>query len=147
MTGERILVVEDEPAILNLVREVLAEEGYEVTHATNGADALQAIAVGATFDLVVLDMWMPVVNGWQFAAALTERGLRVPLLVMTAASSHAPAYARDIGAIGFIGKPFDVDQLVLAVRNAVEADGHVDGLDRPSADRGGPDPDFGAAPA
>ena len=114
--SQRILVVEDEPAILDLVGQVLGEEGYEVTLASNGAVALEAIDSGATFDLAVLDMWMPVVNGWQFAAALVERGVSIPLLVMTAAKD-ASAYASAVGAIGFIGKPFNLDQLIMAVRN------------------------------
>jgi len=116
--GLRILVVEDEPTILDLVAQLLVEEGHHVTRAANGADGLEAVSAGPAFDLVVLDMWMPVVNGWQFAAALGERGVEVPLLVMTAAS-EARARAIDVGAIGFIGKPFDVDQLVQAVRTAV----------------------------
>lgn len=114
--SQRILVVDDEPAILDLVGQVLEEEGYDVTRAANGAIALEAIAAGAAFDLVVLDMWMPVVNGWQFATALEERGVQVPLLVMTAAKD-ASAYATAVNAVGFIGKPFNLDQLVLAVRN------------------------------
>ena len=114
--SQRILVVEDEPAILDLVGQVLEEEGYEVSLASNGAVALEAIDSGATFDLAVLDMWMPVVNGWQFAAALVERSVSIPLLVMTAAKD-ASAYASTVGAVGFIGKPFNLDQLVLAVRN------------------------------
>lgn len=113
---QRILIVEDEPAILDLVGQVLEEEGYEVTLASNGAVALETVSSGAAFDLVVLDMWMPVVNGWQFAEALAERGVRVPLLVMTAAKD-ASAYASAVGAVGFIGKPFTLDQLVLAVRD------------------------------
>ena len=117
----RILVVEDEPAILDLVSEVLTEEGYEVERAANGADALTTIAGAPRFDLVVLDMWMPVVNGWQFASVLGERGVRIPLLVMTAASD-ARRHASDIGAVGYIGKPFDVDELVLAVQRAVPSE-------------------------
>ncbi len=113
-----ILIVEDEPAILDLVGQVLEEEGYEVTRASNGAVALETVSTDAAFDLVVLDMWMPVVNGWQFATALAERGVRVPLLVMTAAKD-ASAYATAVGAVGFIGKPFNLDQLILAVRDGV----------------------------
>ena len=115
-TPQRILIVEDEPAILDLVGQVLEEEVYEVTLVSNGAVALEVIDSGATFDFAVLDMWMPVVNGWQFAEALAERGVRVPLLVMTA-SKNASAYASAVGAVGFIGKPFTLDQLILAVRN------------------------------
>jgi urea transport system substrate-binding protein len=129
--GLRILVVEDEPTILDLVAQLLVEEGHQVTRAANGADGLDAVSAGPAFDLVVLDMWMPVVNGWQFAAALGERGVEVPLLVMTAAS-EARARAIDVGAVGFIGKPFDVDQLVRAVRTAVpSSDGERGGNTAP----------------
>ncbi len=115
--GQRVLVVEDEPAILHLVSQVLREEGYDVTRAENGAIALEAIATGAAFALVVLDMWMPVCNGWEFASALAEQGVQVPILVMTAAKD-AGAYATAVAAVGFIGKPFSIDDLVLAVRDA-----------------------------
>jgi DNA-binding response OmpR family regulator len=114
----RILVVEDEPAIRELVAEILVEEGYEVVQAPDGAMALEAIDHNSAFDLVVLDMWMPNVNGWQFASALNVRGLPVPLLVMTAARD-AKEHANEIGARGYIGKPFDVDQLLVAVEHAL----------------------------
>ena len=116
--GQRILVVEDEAPILELVSIVLEEEGYSITGASNGAAALNVMTEDDAFDLVVLDMWMPLVNGWQFASTLQVRGIHVPLLVMTAAS-EARARAREVGAVGYIGKPFDVDQLVLAVRGAL----------------------------
>ena len=132
--SQRILVVEDEPGILNLVGQVLDEEGYDVTRAANGAVALEVISAAAAFDLAVIDMWMPVLNGWELAAALLERGVHVPLLVMTAASD-ARAYANDVGAIGFIGKPFNVDELVLAVRNAVSP---TDGRGASTPRRAGP---------
>lgn len=116
--SQRILVVEDEAGILNLVGQVLDEEGYDVTRTANGAVALEVISTAAAFDLAVIDMWMPVLNGWEFAAALVKGGVRLPLLVMTAAND-ARAYANQVGAVGFIGKPFTVDKLVTAVRNAI----------------------------
>lgn len=122
LISQRILVVEDEPAILDLVGQVLEEEGYDVTRAANGAIALEAISTGAAFDLVVLDMWMPIMNGWQFAEALAEQGMQLPLIVMTAAKD-ARAYATAVGAVGFIGKPFNLDQLVLAVRDGAPPPG------------------------
>jgi FixJ family two-component response regulator len=75
-------------------------------------------------------MWMPAVNGWQFAAALVERGVSIPLLVMTA-SKDASAYATTVGAVGFIGKPFNLDQLILAVRDGVPPPVDGDGLPPP----------------
>lgn len=121
--AERILVVEDEQMIRELVAEVLQEEGYEVVVAANGSEALTSIDAVAPFDLIVLDMWMPVVNGWQFAEALEQRGgERPPILVMTAAR-EARERALEIGAAGFIGKPFDVDQFVRAVHRAIQPEG------------------------
>lgn len=143
--SRRILVVEDEPRILELVGEVLSQEGYEVTQAANGALALQAVSAGASFDLAVIDMWMPVLNGWEFAAGLIERRIHISLVVMTAASD-ARAYASEVGAIGFIGKPFDLENLLRVVRNALPPtdDGPGDKpqpIPPPDTDRDPPIPD------
>ena len=142
----RILVVEDEPQILQLVGEVLEEEGYDVTQAANGALALVAVSTDPAFDLPVIDMWMPVLNGWEFAAGLVERGIRIPLVVMTAASD-ARAYASEVGAIGFIVKPFDLENLLRVVRNALPPtdDGPGDmpqPIPPPDTDREPPIPDL-----
>jgi len=119
---QRILVVDDERTIRELVCEVLADEGYEVVGASNGAEALGALEQNASFSLVVLDMWMPVMNGWQFAPAIAGRGIALPIVVMTAAR-EARHRAEEIGAIGYIGKPFDVDQFIEAVGTAIRQSG------------------------
>lgn len=115
---QRILVVDDERTIRELVCEVLADEGYEVVGASNGAEALTALEQDGSFALVVLDMWMPVMNGWQFAAEVAGRGVSLPIVVMTAAR-EARHRAEEIGAVGYIGKPFDVDQFIEAVETAI----------------------------
>jgi two-component system chemotaxis response regulator CheY len=115
---ERILVVDDEPTIRSLVAQLLDDEGFEVARAGDGAEALRTIAENEPFDLIVLDMWMPVMNGWQFADALRQRHMAIRIVVMTAAS-EARARAAELGAIGYIGKPFDVDDLVRVVRDAL----------------------------
>jgi DNA-binding NtrC family response regulator len=115
---QRILVVDDERTIRELVCEVLADEGYEVVGASNGAEALTALQQDPSFSLVVLDMWMPVMNGWQFAAEVEDRGMVLPIVVMTAAR-EARHRAEEIGAIGYIGKPFDVDHFIEAVSTAI----------------------------
>lgn len=114
----RILVVDDEPTIRSLVAQLLDDEGFEVGRAADGAEALQTIASSEPFDLVILDMWMPVMNGWQFADALRDHPAPPRLVVMTAAS-EARARAAELRAIGYIGKPFDVDDLVRVVRDAL----------------------------
>jgi len=108
-----ILVVDDDPAILSTVSDILSFEGYRVERATNGEEALQLIARSLPA-LVLLDMRMPVVDGWAFARILKEHGLSVPILVMTAAQD-ARRWAQEIGAQGYIAKPFELLDLLDAV--------------------------------
>lgn len=109
-----ILVVDDDPAILSAVAEVLSLEGYAVETAANGALALEQVDARIP-SLVLLDMRMPIVDGWSFARAIHERGLRLPTVVMTAAH-NAAAWAREIEADGFLPKPFEIAELLAVVR-------------------------------
>jgi two-component system, chemotaxis family, chemotaxis protein CheY len=113
MTDRPILVVDDDPNILTVVSELLDMEGYRVETATNGADALQVLD-RANPALVLLDMRMPVMDGWGFAREVASRGLTLPILVMTAAQ-NARVWAEEIGAQGFVSKPFEVPALLEAV--------------------------------
>ncbi|CAA9226572.1 MAG: Phosphate regulon transcriptional regulatory protein PhoB (SphR) [uncultured Chloroflexi bacterium] len=113
MNNAPILVVDDDPNILSVVSEILDMEGYPVTTAADGAEALEAVERSRP-SLVLLDMRMPVLDGWGFAAALKARGVTLPILVMTAAQS-ARAWAEEIEAQGVVAKPFEVPQLLDAV--------------------------------
>jgi CheY-like chemotaxis protein len=113
MPADRILIVDDDPSIRATVTEILEFEGYPVEAAANGAEALRSIERSRP-SLVLLDMRMPVLDGWGFARALRERGMRLPILVMTAAQ-NARAWAEEIGADGFVAKPFDLPELLDAV--------------------------------
>lgn len=122
MAEGSVLVVDDDADILGIVREVLLLEGFRVQTASNGAEALARVGTEQP-DLVLLDMRMPVMDGWQFASHLRSRyDHLVPVLVMTAAKD-ARARAREIEAEGFIAKPFDIDDLVDKVREHIRADG------------------------
>ena len=112
--GAPVLVVDDDAAIRSAVRDVLESAGIAVETATNGADALEKVSRQRP-RLVLLDMRMPVLDGWGFACALRERGLALPVVVMTAAAD-ASRWAEEIGAIGVVAKPFGVAELVNAVR-------------------------------
>ena len=105
-----ILVVDDDPEILGMLRDFLESEGHSVRTATNGAEALEALDDVAPA-LILLDMRMPVLDGWAFAARFHERALTYPIIVMTAAES-ARRWAEEIGATDFIAKPFDVNELL-----------------------------------
>jgi DNA-binding response OmpR family regulator len=112
-TQAPILVVDDDPGIRQTVREILDLEGYPVETAADGAEALRAVEQRQP-SLVLLDMRMPQLDGWAFARAVRERGLALPILVMTAAE-NARRWAEEIGADGYLAKPFELDELLLAV--------------------------------
>jgi CheY-like chemotaxis protein len=112
-----ILVIDDDASIRAVLSDALSDEGYAVQSAANGAEGLQAIdrAVPA---LVLLDMRMPVLDGWGFARQLRDRGMRIPIVVMTAAQD-ARQWAQEVEAIGYVAKPFDLTELLDAVGRAV----------------------------
>jgi len=108
-----ILVVDDDPTILATVSEALDFEGFPVITATNGAEALELVYRNWP-SLVLLDMRMPVLDGWGFMRAVRERGLNLTVVVMTAAAD-ARRWAREIDAQGVLAKPFELDDLLGAV--------------------------------
>jgi CheY-like chemotaxis protein len=113
-----ILVVDDDEAIRDLMRLVLADEGYKVVEAENGAKALSVLK-GATPDLILLDMRMPVMDGWAFAAAYAgEPGPKAPIVVFTAARD-AEARSTEISADAYLGKPFVLDDLIAKIDRLV----------------------------
>jgi CheY-like chemotaxis protein len=104
-------VVDDDPSIVEIVTEILKSEGHEVVSAENGAVALAKVNGEA---LVLLDMRMPVLDGWGFARQFRAAGKRSPIVVMTAAE-NARRWAEEIGADGYLAKPFEIDALIAAV--------------------------------
>ena len=113
MAMNHVLVVDDDPEIRAVVADVLTMEECRVETARDGAEALARIEA-ATPCVVLLDMRMPVMDGWQVAAQLRERGLELPIVVMTAAHD-ARAWAEEIGADAVLAKPFELDELVATV--------------------------------
>ncbi len=120
----RILIVEDDTPIRELVTSLLRDVGYDVVTTTNGVAALETLQRDQSFDLVLLDMGLPLMNGRELAQQMAASGIDVPVLVMTAGRDARRA-AHDIGAIGYIAKPFDIDELERAVRVALEGGGEV----------------------
>jgi two-component system, chemotaxis family, chemotaxis protein CheY len=114
----QILVVEDDAAIRGLVTEVLRDDGYEVREAANGVEALAALE-GHEPDLIVLDLMMPVMDGWAFVEECRRRSrcAGVPIVV-TSASHDLPKTAERLSSYGVrtcLAKPFDVDGLLALV--------------------------------
>jgi CheY-like chemotaxis protein len=105
-----ILIVDDDPAIRELLREIVELEGYGVEVAEQGEQAL-AVLEHYHPQLILLDMRMPVMDGWTFARRLREAGDTTPIVVMTAAQD-AKAWATEIQADGVLSKPFDLADLL-----------------------------------
>ena len=114
-TNHPILVVDDDPSILDTVTEILTFEGYAVETARNGQEALRCIEQVLP-SLVLLDMRMPVLDGWGLVRQLQQQGLVLPILVMTAAQD-ARRWAQEVGADGYLAKPFDLTELLTSVEN------------------------------
>ena len=117
MRPRHILVVDDEREIREVLSETLVDEGFIVASAADGAQALRAIERDRP-DLVLLDMRMPVVNGWEFARLLRERDVQLPIVVMTAAQ-NARSWAKEIGANGYLAKPFDLEVLLSTIEKTL----------------------------
>jgi CheY-like chemotaxis protein len=105
-----ILIVDDDQAILQTVAEILTDEDYHVLTAANGAEALEVLA-HASPQLILLDMRMPGMDGWQFAQVLRSKQHTIPLIVMTAAQ-NAHQWAKEVHATGYVAKPFDLPELL-----------------------------------
>ena len=112
-----ILVVDDDASIRQLVLAVLGDMDYPVRSAQDGRAALQ-LAGEETPALVLLDMRMPIMDGWEFSRRLREDVGDVPVIVMTAARDAAD-WAREVNAKGYVAKPFELDDLIRAVEGAL----------------------------
>ena len=119
MPAARILIVDDDESIRQIVRICLSDEGYEVFEASNGQVALQTLSE-LTPDLILLDLRMPVMDGWEFAKRYEQMpGPRAPLVAFVAAL-NAEQDCADLDAAGILAKPFDLDDLLKAVRNLLQ---------------------------
>ena len=109
-----ILVVDDDEGIREFVQTVLSDEGYEVRTAWHGAAALELLEQVSP-SVILLDMRMPVMDGWEFARQYRERpGPHAPIIVVTAARD-ADDRAAQIAADGVLPKPFRLHQLLALV--------------------------------
>ena len=105
-----ILVVDDDDDLRHIVTSALAAF-VQVIEAVHGRAALDLLDDGATPDLILLDMNMPVMNGWDFAAELKRRGGPHPPIIVLTAAHDAARSAEAIGAVDYLGKPFLLQDL------------------------------------
>jgi two-component system response regulator ResD len=115
MGGERILVVDDEPSIVEVVQLYLSREGYTVITAADGPSALAAIAQGR-LDLLILDLMLPGVDGLEITRQVRRSGY-LPIIMLTARSEETDrVVGLELGADDYISKPFAPRELVARVR-------------------------------
>jgi two-component system OmpR family response regulator len=111
----RLLVVEDEPRLLRSLAKALREEGYAVDTADNGEDGLFK-AENTDYDCIVLDIMLPILDGWQILTRLRTRK-RSPVLMLTARDASSDrVHGLDLGADDYLVKPFDLPELLARVR-------------------------------
>jgi heavy metal response regulator len=112
----RFLLIEDNPKMAGFIRQGFTEQGYGVDVADSGHDGEQQAATG-DYDLIILDVMLPDTDGVQVCRNLRRRGVKTPVLMLTALSTTADKVTGlDAGADDYLTKPFEFDELVARVR-------------------------------
>jgi CheY-like chemotaxis protein len=117
------LVVEDDEYIRNVISDLLADHGFSVVRAANGREALDRLDTTRP-DVVVLDLLMPVMHGWEFMESYEARtgGTPIPIVVVSVNAALPRSFDR-LGVRSVVAKPFDVDDLLEHVEQALVAPG------------------------
>jgi DNA-binding NtrC family response regulator len=120
LTGSHILVADDEPSIREVLRDILEGEGAQVTLVGSGSAARNAIEAEEP-DLAIFDVRMPAPDGLELLREVRSKGLGLPILIITAQDSSTIAIdAMQRGAYDYLSKPFDIDEVLIVVRRAIE---------------------------
>lgn len=138
MTGKHVLVVEDEAHLAVGIQYNLEAEGYRVTKVDNGPDALKAVeASQPPVDLVILDIMLPGMSGYEVCERLRERDTELPILMLSARTlPEDRARGFDVGTNQYLSKPFDLDELLSRVKNLCkQRDQRARGEPRPPRSR------------
>jgi len=119
-----VLVVDDDPDILQTLALCLSTEGYGVLMASNGKEALEILRQEKPA-CILLDLMMPVMDGWQFVGELEQRGWRQAPLLILSADRAVQGHASKLHADAYLAKPFDLDELLGKVSQLTGGpDGH-----------------------
>ena len=114
----KILVVDDEPAVRDLLIDILRSLGQAATGFDSGAHALESYAAGR-YDLIFTDLGMPGMSGWDLARAIRERDPQVTLAIITGWGAEvSPEAAEEAGADAVVGKPFTIEDIEGLIRVA-----------------------------
>ena len=124
---ETILIVEDDPAMLTGLKDNFSYKGYKVLTAADGEKGLDT-ALNARPDLILLDIMLPKINGYEICRLLRQEGLEMPIIMLTAKGEESDVVlGLNIGANDYVTKPFSINELLARVaaflRNSGKADG------------------------
>lgn len=115
----RILIVDDEPPIRRFLRTSLIAQGYRITEAEDGAEALEILRKDP-IDVLVLDLGLPKIDGFDVIKALRDSGSSVPIIVLSSRTDEVgKVKALDLGADDYVAKPFGIDELLARIRAAL----------------------------
>ena len=136
--SSKILLVEDEIDLGNVVKQYLEIVGFEVVWTKNGRVALDQLKNSQPgFNLALIDVSMPEMDGFELAVKIVQSGLRIPFLFLTARNEKADRlYGLTIGADDYVSKPFDVDELVLRIKNIIRRATNTESCPQPLIVRG-----------
>lgn len=136
--SSKILLVEDEIDLGNVVKQYLEIVGFEVCWTKSGRVALDQLKNSEPeFQIALIDVSMPEMDGFELANKIVESGLRIPFLFLTARNEKADRiYGLKIGADDYVSKPFDVDELVLRIKNIIRRATNTESPPRPLIIRG-----------
>lgn len=114
-----ILIVDDEPSILKSLSGLLSDEGFEVSTASNGYEAIQLVSTESP-DLILLDIWMPGLDGIETLTEIKKENPHIQVIIITGHGTIETAVnATKLGAFDFIEKPLSIDKVIVAINNAL----------------------------
>lgn len=128
---KKILLVDDEVSVVSFIRKGLAEEGYEVSVAFEGNSGLR-MALEGSFDLIILDIMLPDINGLEVCKAIRGNQIQTPILFLTAlGASENVALGLDIGGDDYLVKPFKFIELNARIKALLRRTGPLEQLNQP----------------
>ena len=112
----RILIVEDDPALRNSIRSILERDGHEARTAGDGAAGARELQTGGAWDVVLLDIGLPFVDGWEILQGLEGRRIPSVIVISARGGEQDKVRALDMGADDYLAKPFGADELLARIR-------------------------------